>query len=109
MRLGANRLSNLSGACCIFGKSNSLTVNLLSMRHWLLLFPLLLLSALVLGQKAVPYGHNPAAGKFAAVRGLKLYYETYGAGPPLLLLHGNGGSSQAEDDEERRLHLDDFD
>ncbi|RSK48338.1 alpha/beta hydrolase [Hymenobacter rigui] len=48
----------------------------------------------MLGQKTVPYGHNPAAGKFAAVRGVKLYYETYGAGAPLLLLHGNGGSSQ---------------
>lgn len=63
------------------------------MRYYLLL-PLLLFAHLVLGQKAVPYGHNPAAGRYATVGGVKLYYETYGAGPPLLLLHGNGGSSQ---------------
>lgn len=56
-------------------------------------FLLLLLSRLAAGQ-TVPYGHNPAAGHYATVRGIKLYYETYGAGPPLLLLHGNGGSSQ---------------
>jgi pimeloyl-ACP methyl ester carboxylesterase len=41
-----------------------------------------------------PYGYNPAAGHYQAVRGVRLYYETYGAGPPLLLIHGNGGSIQ---------------
>lgn len=46
---------------------------------------------LALGQ-AVPYGHNPAAGHYQTVRGVRLYYEAYGAGPPLLLLHGNGGN-----------------
>lgn len=41
----------------------------------------------------MPCGHNPAAGHYAAVRGIRLYYESYWAGPPLLLLlHGNGGS-----------------
>ncbi|RZJ94379.1 MAG: hypothetical protein EOO60_03190, partial [Hymenobacter sp.] len=44
--------------------------------------------------QAVPYGHNPAAGHYQAVRGVRLYYEEYGAGPPLLLIHGNGGSIQ---------------
>lgn len=29
------------------------------------------------------------------MRGIRLYYETYGAGPPLLLLHGNGDNIQA--------------
>ncbi|GAB3413158.1 hypothetical protein GCM10027516_02030 [Niabella aquatica] len=38
------------------------------------------------------YGNNRKAGSFAAVNGVKLYYETYGEGKPLLLLHGNGGS-----------------
>lgn len=33
-----------------------------------------------------------AAGHFATVNGIKLYYETYGSGPVLLLMHGNGGS-----------------
>ncbi|MCB2377605.1 alpha/beta hydrolase [Hymenobacter sp. BT635] len=59
----------------------------------LLLAFVLLLSCPVRGQ-TVPYGRNAAAGKYAALRGVKLYYETYGTGPTLLLLHGNGGSSQ---------------
>ncbi|WP_089333089.1 alpha/beta fold hydrolase [Hymenobacter mucosus] len=58
-----------------------------------LLFSLLLLSYLASGQ-AVPYGNNPKAGHYATVRGVKLYYETYGVGAPLLLVHGNGGTSQ---------------
>lgn len=57
-----------------------------------LLFFSLLLGARVAAGQAVPYGHNPAAGHYQAVRGIRLYYEAYGAGPPLLLLHGNGGS-----------------
>ncbi len=40
----------------------------------------------------IPYGNNPAAGKYYTVRGIKLYVETYGQGRPLLLTHGNGGS-----------------
>jgi pimeloyl-ACP methyl ester carboxylesterase len=54
----------------------------------------LLLHALLAAGQAVPYGHNPAAGHYQAVRGVRLYYEEYGAGPPLLLIHGNGGSIQ---------------
>ncbi|AMJ66056.1 alpha/beta fold hydrolase [Hymenobacter sp. PAMC 26628] len=53
---------------------------------------LLFLARLLAAGQPVPYGHNPAAGHYQTVRGIKLYYETYGAGPPLLLLHGNGGS-----------------
>lgn len=41
---------------------------------------------------AVKYGSNPAAGHTFTHDGVKLYYETYGAGEPLLLIHGNGGS-----------------
>lgn len=44
------------------------------------------------GQHIVPYGRNKAAGHYAEVNGVKLYYETYGQGEPLLLLHGNGES-----------------
>ncbi|NML64368.1 alpha/beta hydrolase [Hymenobacter sp. RP-2-7] len=61
------------------------------MKHVLFWLALLLAGRAALGQP-VPYGHNPAAGHYAAVRGIRLYYESYGAGPPLLLLHGNGGS-----------------
>jgi len=40
----------------------------------------------------INYGFNKKAGKFADVNGIKLYYEIYGDGPPLVVLHGNGGS-----------------
>jgi len=38
------------------------------------------------------YGSNAAAGKFFTHDGIKLYYEVYGTGEPLLLIHGNGSS-----------------
>jgi pimeloyl-ACP methyl ester carboxylesterase len=41
---------------------------------------------------AVPYGHNPTAGRTFTHDGIKLYYEVYGAVEPVLLVHGNGGS-----------------
>jgi len=46
-------------------------------------------------QKPIPYGNNPAAGRYYTVRGIKLYVEVYGEGKPLLLTHGNGGSIAA--------------
>lgn len=49
----------------------------------------------LVGQGAVNYGHNAAAGHTVALNGIKLYYETYGQGEPLLLLHGNGQSISA--------------
>lgn len=38
------------------------------------------------------YGKNPAAANIFVFNGNRFYYETYGAGPPLLLIHGNGQS-----------------
>jgi len=38
------------------------------------------------------YDSNPAAGRTFTHDGVKLYYEVYGAGEPILLVHGNGGS-----------------
>ncbi|MGN6395316.1 MAG: alpha/beta fold hydrolase [Mucilaginibacter sp.] len=38
------------------------------------------------------YGRNQAVGKYADIRGFKMYYEVYGKGEPLLIIHGNGGS-----------------
>jgi len=38
------------------------------------------------------YGKNAAVGKYADIRGFKMYYEVYGKGEPLLIIHGNGGS-----------------
>jgi pimeloyl-ACP methyl ester carboxylesterase len=40
----------------------------------------------------VKYGSNAAAGQTFVHDGVKLYYEVYGAGEPLLLIHTNGGS-----------------
>ena len=40
----------------------------------------------------VKYGSNPAVGRTFTHDGVKLYYEVYGAGEPLLLVHGNGAS-----------------
>jgi pimeloyl-ACP methyl ester carboxylesterase len=38
------------------------------------------------------FGTNAAAGAYANVNGIKLYYEVYGSGTPLLMIHGNGGN-----------------
>jgi pimeloyl-ACP methyl ester carboxylesterase len=50
---------------------------------------------LVEGKDVPSYGMNSKAGKFADVNGIKLYYEIYGEGAPLVVLHGNGGSIQS--------------
>ncbi len=44
---------------------------------------------------APPYHDNAAAGAYAEVNGIKLYYEQYGAGTPLLVIHGNGADLSA--------------
>ena len=41
---------------------------------------------------AVKYGDNAAAGRTFVHDGVRLYFEVYGTGEPLLLVHGNGGS-----------------
>ncbi len=38
------------------------------------------------------YGDNPEAGGYIPLNGIKMYYEIYGSGEPLLLVHGNGGA-----------------
>ena len=54
-------------------------------------------SAIALAQelKKIPYGNNPAVGKFYDIDGFKMYTEVYGDGPPLLMIHGNGGDMSA--------------
>lgn len=49
---------------------------------------------LIEGKNVPNYGVNNKAGKFAEVNGIRLYYEVYGEGQPLVVLHGNGGSIQ---------------
>jgi pimeloyl-ACP methyl ester carboxylesterase len=38
----------------------------------------------------VNYGSNPDAGSTFTHDGIRLYYEVYGSGEPILLVHGNG-------------------
>jgi len=38
------------------------------------------------------FGNNKEIGKLMEVNGVKLYYEVYGQGEPLLLIHGNNSS-----------------
>ena len=44
------------------------------------------------GKHSPRYGSNSAVGKTFTHDGVKLYYEIYGSGEPLLLIHGNGAS-----------------
>jgi pimeloyl-ACP methyl ester carboxylesterase len=46
----------------------------------------------IYGQSPTNYGDNKEAGDYKHVNGIKLYYEIYGEGKPLIFLHGNGGS-----------------
>ena len=46
-------------------------------------------------KKSYTYGSNDSIGKYASVNGIKIYYEEYGQGEPLLLLHGNSESIQS--------------
>jgi pimeloyl-ACP methyl ester carboxylesterase len=57
-----------------------------------LLFVLILVSCNNQTSNQIDYGSNPTAGKYLDVNDIKVYYEVYGEGEPLLLLHGNGGS-----------------
>ena len=41
---------------------------------------------------AVKYGSNSAAGQTFTHDGVRLYYEVYGRGEPILIVHGNGDS-----------------
>jgi len=41
------------------------------------------------------YGNNTKVGQYAEVNGIKMYYEIYGEGEPLLLIHGNGDAMNA--------------
>jgi pimeloyl-ACP methyl ester carboxylesterase len=43
-------------------------------------------------QPAAKYGSNPAAAHTFTHDSVKLYYEVYGTGQPLLVIHGNGAS-----------------
>lgn len=58
---------------------------------------MLALAALI-AHAQIPYGNNPAVGKYVNVGDAKLYYEMYGSGAPIVLLHGGvyGGIDEFE-------------
>jgi len=65
-------------------------------KQFIILILLQLFVLLALGQdKPIPYGNNPAVGKYYDIRGFKMYCEVYGTGEPLLMIHGNGGDISA--------------
>ncbi|NTV84138.1 MAG: alpha/beta hydrolase [Bacteroidales bacterium] len=43
----------------------------------------------------IPYGNNQDVGNYLVLNGVRLYYEIYGKGEPLVLIHGNGGNIEA--------------
>lgn len=45
------------------------------------------------------FGNNKEIGKLMDVNGVKLYYEVYGQGEPLLLIHGNNSSMASFDNQ----------
>ncbi len=53
---------------------------------------LLLLLFATAAQSQINYGSNKQVGNYVNVNDIKVYFEIYGAGEPLLLLHGNSGS-----------------
>jgi len=56
-------------------------------RPFLIILILLLFSNVTVNAQ-VPYGNNPAAGKYVNVGDANIYYEQYGSGQLLVLLHG---------------------
>ena len=46
-------------------------------------------------REAYTFGNNDSTGKYAIANGIKIYYEEYGQGQPLLLLHGNSESIES--------------
>ena len=60
-----------------------------------LLVPTLIFSQSKKSTQLIDYGNNAKVGKYITTRGIKIYYETYGQGEPLLMIHGNGGSISA--------------
>jgi pimeloyl-ACP methyl ester carboxylesterase len=63
-----------------------------------LLFVIFFFSAINLSSQvpnlkfSIPYGSNNSVGKYVDVNGIRMYYEEYGEGKPLVLIHGNGGN-----------------
>jgi len=67
-------------------------MNSIDLRRWVLPLFAACLTATAHPQNpwdTTKLGRNPAAGRYADIRGIKMYYEEYGSGEPLLFIHGN--------------------
>lgn len=63
------------------------------MKHTIaFLFVMILVSCNTPKENKTDFGSNSTVGKYADINDIKVYYEIYGEGEPLLLLHGNSGS-----------------
>ena len=69
--------------------------NILNSIVIIMLLPIGLIAQTKVSELAKNFGSNAAVGKYINTRGVKLYYEIYGKGEPLLLIHGNGGSMRS--------------
>jgi pimeloyl-ACP methyl ester carboxylesterase len=72
--------------------------NRLAITSLLLLCASLLMSpcyAVETAELVIPYGENSAQGGYADINGIKMYYEVYGEGEPIVLIHGSGQSIEA--------------
>ena len=58
------------------------------MKKTILLLLLLILNGCVTTKNVTEYGSNKNAGAYKEINGIKIYYEIYGKGEPILLLHG---------------------
>ena len=62
------------------------------MKAYVLVFTFLIGFAISSAQTQSQYGSNKEVGKYEQVNDIKMYYEVYGEGHPLLLINGNSGS-----------------
>ncbi len=62
------------------------------MKGYTFVFAFLIGFAYLTAQTQTPYGSNKEAGKYEQVNDIKMYYEVYGEGQPLLLINGNSSS-----------------
>ena len=62
------------------------------MKAYVLVFTFLIGFAISSAQTQSQYGSNKEVGKYEQVNDIKMYYEIYGEGHPLLLINGNSGS-----------------
>jgi len=58
------------------------------MRKSILLLLLFVFNSCATTENVIEYGSNEAAGAYKEINGVKIYYEIYGQGEPVLLLHG---------------------